>query len=199
MECWSWHHYNLPWLKGTCNERETVCRAHIQVLELQHILLRCCVHIHREIPSEACRFLLDFSECSPAFDHQRYGCREIPGRRVRYFPTLPSGKDHFISWILFPVVFIHFFSWEYFRSNNNAYYAKVGGVSTKEMNELELRFLFSLEFKLQVTAEDFAHYCRYLEKEGDSRRGEFWIERRSSKGEQRNHTPRYETTSCSAM
>ncbi|EXC36981.1 hypothetical protein L484_000801 [Morus notabilis] len=48
-------------------------------------------------------------------------------------------------------------------TESNAYYAEVGGVSTEEMNELEMAFLFSLEFSLLVTAEDFAHYCQYLE------------------------------------
>ncbi|KAK9291959.1 hypothetical protein L1049_019911 [Liquidambar formosana] len=50
------------------------------------------------------------------------------------------------------------------RGYNNAYYAKVGGVSTAEMNSLELKFLLSLEFRLHVTPEMFSEYC--LEKEG---------------------------------
>lgn len=48
---------------------------------------------------------------------------------------------------------------------NNAYYAKVGGVSTLEMNRLELEFLFNLDFKLQVTVSTFESYCLKLEKE----------------------------------
>ncbi|KAL9272067.1 Cyclin-P3-1-like protein [Drosera capensis] len=47
----------------------------------------------------------------------------------------------------------------------NAYYAKVGGVSKLEMNRLELKFLFSIDFKLRVTAETFKWYCLRLEKE----------------------------------
>ncbi|KAJ8505867.1 hypothetical protein OPV22_006753 [Ensete ventricosum] len=34
---------------------------------------------------------------------------------------------------------------------SNAYYAKVGGISTLEMNRLEINFLFSVDFRLQVT------------------------------------------------
>ncbi|XP_021282188.1 cyclin-P3-1 [Herrania umbratica] len=49
---------------------------------------------------------------------------------------------------------------------NNAYYAKVGGVSTEEMNELEMRFLFSLDFRLHVTTEVFNKYCLKIEREG---------------------------------
>ncbi|KAI3864000.1 hypothetical protein MKW98_031592 [Papaver atlanticum] len=49
---------------------------------------------------------------------------------------------------------------------NNAYYAKVGGVSTAEMNKMEINFLFSLDFRLQVTERTFEHYCLQLAKEG---------------------------------
>ncbi|KAI4304495.1 hypothetical protein MLD38_039994 [Melastoma candidum] len=48
---------------------------------------------------------------------------------------------------------------------NNAYYAKVGGVSTSELNRLELKFLFSIDFRLQVSLETFHCWCLMLEKE----------------------------------
>ncbi|KAH7314619.1 hypothetical protein KP509_21G011000 [Ceratopteris richardii] len=48
---------------------------------------------------------------------------------------------------------------------NNAYYAKVGGVNTPEMNRLELEFLFRLGFRLQVTVQVFDSYCIFLERE----------------------------------
>ncbi|PON84190.1 Cyclin [Trema orientale] len=48
---------------------------------------------------------------------------------------------------------------------NNAYYAKVGGVSTKELNRLEMKFLFTIDFRLQVSVETFRKYCSQLEKE----------------------------------
>lgn len=48
---------------------------------------------------------------------------------------------------------------------NNAYYAKVGGVTTSEMNRLELEFLFRLDFKLHVTPSLFGNYCTHLERE----------------------------------
>ncbi|XP_077218274.1 cyclin p1;1 [Tasmannia lanceolata] len=58
---------------------------------------------------------------------------------------------------------------------NNAYYAKVGGVSTVEMNRLELKFLFSLDFRLQVNVGTFERYCLELEKEATG--GAYQIER----------------------
>ncbi|CAN7103388.1 unnamed protein product [Brassica rapa subsp. narinosa] len=51
------------------------------------------------------------------------------------------------------------------RYYNNAYYAKVGGISTKEMNLLELDFLFGLGFDLNVTPNTFHAYFSYLKKE----------------------------------
>ncbi|KAK3018334.1 hypothetical protein RJ639_004746 [Escallonia herrerae] len=48
---------------------------------------------------------------------------------------------------------------------NNAYYAKVGGVSTAELNRLEMRFLFGLDFRLNVSVQTFGKYCSLLEKE----------------------------------
>ncbi|MBA0858111.1 hypothetical protein Goshw_021798 [Gossypium schwendimanii] len=38
---------------------------------------------------------------------------------------------------------------------NNAYYAKVGGISTEEMNILEVDFLFGLGFQLNVKPDTF--------------------------------------------
>ncbi|KAF5731534.1 cyclin-P3-1 isoform X2 [Tripterygium wilfordii] len=48
---------------------------------------------------------------------------------------------------------------------NNAYYAKVGGVSTRELNRLEVKFLFSLDFRLQISVDTFRRYCYQMEKE----------------------------------
>ncbi|KAJ9171959.1 hypothetical protein P3X46_015253 [Hevea brasiliensis] len=48
---------------------------------------------------------------------------------------------------------------------NNAYYAKVGGVSTAELNRLEMKFLFSIDFRLRVDVNTFVRYCSQLEKE----------------------------------
>ncbi|MCL7037710.1 hypothetical protein MKW94_021271 [Papaver nudicaule] len=50
---------------------------------------------------------------------------------------------------------------------NNAYYAKVGGVSTAEMNKMEIDLLFSLDFRLQVTEGTLKQYCLQLAKEGE--------------------------------
>ncbi|KAL6146606.1 hypothetical protein ACLB2K_057284 [Fragaria x ananassa] len=56
---------------------------------------------------------------------------------------------------------------------SNGYYAKVGGVSIGEMNNLEMTFLLSLDFKLHVTTEMFEKYCQQLEDVGGHQTGHF--------------------------
>ncbi|KAL8192822.1 hypothetical protein R6Q57_027270 [Mikania cordata] len=48
---------------------------------------------------------------------------------------------------------------------DNAYYARVGGISTAEINLLEVDFLFGLGFQLNVTIDTFCDYCTYLQTE----------------------------------
>ncbi|CAL0328162.1 unnamed protein product [Lupinus luteus] len=48
---------------------------------------------------------------------------------------------------------------------NNAYYAKVGGITTIEMNFLEVDFLFGLGFHLNVTPCTFQAYYAHLQRE----------------------------------
>ncbi|KAJ9686737.1 hypothetical protein PVL29_015538 [Vitis rotundifolia] len=48
---------------------------------------------------------------------------------------------------------------------NNAFYARVGGVSNAELNRLELELLFMLDFGVVVSSRVFESYCFYLENE----------------------------------
>ncbi|KAG0471377.1 hypothetical protein HPP92_015923 [Vanilla planifolia] len=48
---------------------------------------------------------------------------------------------------------------------NNAFYAKVGGVSNADLNKMEVELLFLLDFGINVTSLEFESYCSYLEKE----------------------------------
>eukprot|EP01018_Ginkgo_biloba_P024854 Gb_27229 [translate_table: standard] len=47
----------------------------------------------------------------------------------------------------------------------NSYYARVGGLSTSELNILEIEFLFMLHFRLQVSVSVFESYCSQFERE----------------------------------
>lgn len=48
---------------------------------------------------------------------------------------------------------------------DNAFYAKIGGISTKEMNLLEVDFLFGVGFQLNVSPTTFDSYCCHIRKE----------------------------------
>nr|GEW63001.1 cyclin-U1-1 [Tanacetum cinerariifolium] len=48
---------------------------------------------------------------------------------------------------------------------NNAFYARVGGVTNVELNRLEVEFLFMLDFELTVSSRVFESYCLHLERE----------------------------------
>ncbi|KAH6795985.1 hypothetical protein C2S51_036971 [Perilla frutescens var. frutescens] len=48
---------------------------------------------------------------------------------------------------------------------NNAFYARVGGVSNVELNKLEIELLFLLDFGVSVSSRVFESYCQHLEKE----------------------------------
>uniref|UniRef100_A0A7C8Z2B3 Uncharacterized protein n=1 Tax=Opuntia streptacantha TaxID=393608 RepID=A0A7C8Z2B3_OPUST len=52
-----------------------------------------------------------------------------------------------------------------YRNYRNSHYARVGGVTTKEMNKMEMEFLFMMGFKMHVNLSVFESYCRHLERE----------------------------------
>ncbi|KAK8948149.1 Cyclin-U4-1 [Platanthera guangdongensis] len=58
------------------------------------------------------------------------------------------------------------FSDEY--NDTNAYYAKVAEISVSEMNELEVCFLFGVQFDLHVRVDEYDAYCSFLESQIES-------------------------------
>lgn len=99
--------------------------------------------------------LLNGTHENPTFSHFTYYL-------VINTPTLNSKIRSFINTQLF---ISHLVSFSFFRYYNNAYYAKVGGISTTEMNLLEVDFLFGLGFQLNVTPNTFHTYCSFLQRE----------------------------------
>ncbi|XP_062224881.1 cyclin-P2-1-like [Phragmites australis] len=51
------------------------------------------------------------------------------------------------------------------RNYKNSYFAAIGGLSAAELSELELDFLFLMQFRLNVCVSVFQSYCRHLERE----------------------------------
>ncbi|KHG25098.1 Cyclin-U4-1 -like protein [Gossypium arboreum] len=79
-------------------------------------------------------------------------------------PLCPSIHSMFIACLL-QVSWLLPSSWMICKYYNNAYYAKVGGISTIEMNYLEMDFLFGLGFHLNVAPNTFYTYFTYLQRE----------------------------------
>lgn len=60
--------------------------------------------------------------------------------------------------MLIPVILLH-------RHHNNAFFARIGGISNFELNKLELELLFLLNFRLTVTSSVFQRYYSHMEME----------------------------------
>lgn len=73
----------------------------------------------------------------------------------------------FVWWLWSTVITFlkHYLNLINFRCYNNAYYAKIGGITTEEMNLLELDFLFGIGFQLNVTLSTYNNYCSSLQRE----------------------------------
>lgn len=89
------------------------------------------------------------------------------------------------------------------RFFNNAYYARVGGVSTQEMNKLEMNLLFSLDFRLQVNIPTFERYCLQLVMEASKYRVErpvqFCLRKEWPKIEESKCQPALQRCSCGTV
>lgn len=60
------------------------------------------------------------------------------------------------------IIAVKFFEDKYYK---NEYYAKVGGISLKELNFLEIEFLKLIDFNLFISSEVFDYYKqKILEK-----------------------------------
>lgn len=68
----------------------------------------------------------------------------------------------FLFWLIFRTYVIFD---THHRHYNNAFYARVGGISNSELNRLELELLFLLDFSVGVSSSVFESYCLHLEKE----------------------------------
>ncbi|KAI9381481.1 hypothetical protein POPTR_015G112140v4 [Populus trichocarpa] len=104
--------------------------------------------------------IFKYSNCSPSCFVVAYVYLDRFSQRQSCFP-LNSFNVHRLL-ITSVLVSVKFMDDIYY---NNAFYAKVGGISTREMNLLEVDFLFGLGFQLNVTPTTFHLYCSYLQRE----------------------------------
>jgi len=61
------------------------------------------------------------------------------------------------------IVAIKFMEDKYYK---NDYYAKVGGITVKELNKLEIEFLLMINFKLFVELEVFNQFREKIKESG---------------------------------
>ncbi|XP_062201070.1 cyclin-P4-1-like [Phragmites australis] len=102
-----------------------------------------------------------FASCSPSCYVVAYIYLDRFLRRRRPTLAVDSFNVHrlLITSVLTAVKFVDDICY------NNAYFARVGGISLAEMNYLEVDFLFGIAFDLNVTPAAFASYCAVLQSE----------------------------------
>ncbi|KAK4759269.1 hypothetical protein SAY87_022400 [Trapa incisa] len=104
--------------------------------------------------------IFKYANCSPCCFVVAYVYLD---RFVQMQPSLPINSFNVHRLLITSVMLAAKFMDDMYY--NNAYYAKVGGITTAEMNFLELDFLFGLGFHLNVTPATFGTYCTYLQRE----------------------------------
>ncbi|KAL2478037.1 Cyclin-U4-1 [Forsythia ovata] len=104
--------------------------------------------------------IFKYASCSPSCYIVAYVYLD---RFTQRQPTLPINSFNVHRLLITSVMIAAKFMDDLYY--NNACYAKVGGISTTEMNFLEVDFLFGLGFNLNVTPTTFYKYCSYLERE----------------------------------
>ncbi|KAF6263695.1 cyclin-domain-containing protein [Scenedesmus sp. NREL 46B-D3] len=89
-----------------------------------------------------------YAKCSPAcFVHSMVHMLKLVQQDASFAPTRLNVHRLLLTGVLISAKFLDD------RYFNNAFYAKVGGVSTAELNRLELEMLQLLDFQLSVTPE----------------------------------------------
>eukprot|EP00879_Flechtneria_rotunda_P031559 GHRR01034485.1.p2 GENE.GHRR01034485.1~~GHRR01034485.1.p2 ORF type:complete len:295 (+),score=102.29 GHRR01034485.1:401-1285(+) len=89
-----------------------------------------------------------YAKCSPAcFVHSLMHMLKLAQQDASFAPTRLNVHRLLLTGVLISAKFLDD------RYFNNAFYAKVGGVSTAELNRLELEMLQLLDFQLSVTPE----------------------------------------------
>ncbi|XP_044502228.1 cyclin-U4-1-like [Mangifera indica] len=142
-------------LQRVAESNDINCRLQPQKISVFHGSTRPSI----SIPSYLER-IFKYANCSPSCFIVAYVYLDRFARRQ---PSLPINSFNVHRLLITSVMVAAKFMDDMYY--NNAYYAKVGGISTAEMNFLEVDFLFGLGFHLNVTPNTFHTCCSYLEGE----------------------------------
>ncbi|KAL9429874.1 hypothetical protein AB3S75_025296 [Citrus x aurantiifolia] len=142
-------------LQRVSESNDINCRFQPQKISVFHGLTRPSISIQSYLER-----IFKYANCSPSCFIVAYVYLD---RFVQRQPSLPINSFNVHRLLITSVMVAAKFLDDMYY--NNAYYAKVGGISTIEMNFLELDFLFGLSFHLNVTPNGFHTYCTYLQRE----------------------------------
>ncbi|XP_010524444.1 PREDICTED: cyclin-U4-1 [Tarenaya hassleriana] len=130
-------------------------RIQTQKISVFHGITRPTISIHNYLER-----IFKYANCSPSCFVVAYVYLD---RFTHLQPSLPITSFNLHRLLITSVMVSAKFLDDIYY--NNAYYAKIGGIGTAEMNFLELDFLFGLGFDLNVTPNTFHAYLSYLHKE----------------------------------
>ncbi|KAJ7950885.1 Cyclin [Quillaja saponaria] len=102
-----------------------------------------------------------WANLSKAITTNMFDCHEIPDLTIQSYLERIFRNVHrlLITTIMVASKYVEDMNYR------NSYFARVGGLTTKELNNLELEFLFLMGFKLHVNVSVFQSYCCHLERE----------------------------------
>ncbi|EOY22743.1 hypothetical protein QUC31_007905 [Theobroma cacao] len=142
-------------LQRVAESNDHIRRLQSQNISVFHGLTRPTISIRSYLER-----IFKYANCSPSCFVVAYVYLD---RFVQMQPSLPINSFNVHRLLITSVLVSAKFMDDIYY--NNAYYAKVGGISTVELNLLELDFLFGLGFQLNVTPSDFHTYCSFLQRE----------------------------------
>ncbi|GER49399.1 cyclin family protein [Striga asiatica] len=142
-------------LQRVAESNDLRCGARAQKMSVFHGLTRPTISIHSYLQR-----IFKYANCSTSCYIVAYVYLD---RFTHTHPTLKINSFNVHRLLITSVMLSAKFMDDMYY--NNAYYAKVGGISTREMNILEVDFLFGLGFHLNVTPSTFHSYCSHLQKE----------------------------------
>ncbi|GMI66966.1 cyclin p4;1 [Hibiscus trionum] len=142
-------------LQKVAESNDVNCRVEAQKISVFHGLSRPTISIQNYLDR-----IYKYANCSPSCFIVAYVYLDRFSQRQ---PSLPINSFNVHRLLITSVMVAAKFLDDMYY--NNAYYAKVGGITTMEMNFLEVDFLFGLGFKLHVTPNTFQGYYSYLQRE----------------------------------
>lgn len=142
-------------LQHVAESNDVTCRLETQRISVFHGLTRPTISIQSYLER-----IFKYANCSPSCFIVAYVYLD---RFTQKQPLLPINSFNVHRLLITSVLVSAKFMDDMYY--NNAFYAKVGGITTKEMNFLEVDFLFGLGFQLNVTPTTFYTYCSYLQRE----------------------------------